>query len=157
MNKIIYVLLIIFSFYIGYIIKPNTESIIYKDIIINTTDTFINIKPHYINTITIDTIIDTLYTIDSVLVPVYIPITQKHYSDSIYNKSDTAIIDSYVSGYKVNLDSTKVIFKNKIEIPVSVYKNTSNWSIGLSAGYGISKDGFSPIIGISLNYKLFNF
>jgi len=109
--------------------------------------------PHYISKVVIrhDTlklskvVNDTVpYVKDSMI---YIPITQKVYSSDNYN--------GYVSGYDAKLDSLTMYPKSTTSTKVvTVTKEPSKWGLGISAGYGISKNGLSPYIGIGINYRL---
>jgi hypothetical protein len=78
-----------------------------------------------------------------------VPITQKVYSGADYK--------AYASGYNIKLDSLQLYPKSTtttIVKTVTVEKNRSRWNLGVSAGYGISKTGLSPYIGIGINYRL---
>jgi|WetSurMetagenome_2_1015567.scaffolds.fasta_scaffold66886_5 hypothetical protein len=80
---------------------------------------------------------------------VSIPISQKVYSGDAYK--------AYASGYRVTLDSLQLYPKNTtttITKVVTVTKNRSRWNLGISAGYGISKTGLTPYIGVGINYRL---
>jgi hypothetical protein len=156
MKYLPYIILIIISIFIGYSLHGDKKftNNIHDTIYINHTDTFISHYPVVVDSFIVDTLIDTLYTIDSIPVPVLVPIVQKQYLDSIISKKDTAIIKSYVSGYKPKLDSTIIIFKSYDEIIIP--KKDNRWQIGIIAGYGASNNGFSPIIGVGISYKLFN-
>lgn len=77
-------------------------------------------------------------------VDVTIPITQKIYSDSSYK--------AYVSGYMTSLDSIFVYPHNRI-----IRSKPKRWSLGIGAGYGIGKNGLSPTLSLSLQYKLWEF
>lgn len=82
---------------------------------------------------------DTIY--------VEIPITQKHYSDSLY--------DAWVSGYRSNLDSISIRCKETIITnKVVEYKyKTKRWGFGVSGG--CTYDGnLKPYIGIGINYNI---
>lgn len=154
MKYLPYVILLIISLFIGYSFNNGGKVITIHDTIsITHTDTFINNKPIFIDSLSIDTIIDTLLTTDSIFVPVYIPITQKQYLDSIIHKKDTAIIQTFVSGYKPKLDSSIIIFKSYDEIIIP--KKDNRWQIGFIAGYGATNKGFTPIVGVGISYRLF--
>jgi len=84
---------------------------------------------------------------------VQIPIDHKHaeYSDA----------DIWYHGYNADIDSCRVF-------PKTVYINTpyevrikekvkTRWGIGVQAGYGVSKSGLSPYIGVGVSYNLFSF
>lgn len=73
---------------------------------------------------------------------------QRHYSDSTY--------DAWVSGVDPRLDSIKTYQTNIVitkEIPVIQVKK-SRWGLGIQAGYGASKDGLSPYIGVGVSYNV---
>lgn len=63
---------------------------------------------------------------------------------------------AWVSGYDPKLDSlwiyktTNVVTK---EIPV-VQRQRSRWGVGIQAGYGASREGLSPYIGVGVSYNL---
>lgn len=84
--------------------------------------------------------------VDSALVEV--PIEQKVYGDSTYK--------AYVSGFDVSLDSIFVYRTAEVQTIKSREKG-KRWSLGLTAGYGASKDGLTPFVGIGLTYTLFDF
>ena len=73
---------------------------------------------------------------------------QRHYSDSTF--------DAWVSGVDPRLDSIKTyqtsIVINK-EIPVIQVKKT-RWGLGVNAGYGVGKGGFTPYIGVGISYNI---
>lgn len=73
---------------------------------------------------------------------------QRHYSDSTY--------DAWVSGVAPKLDSIRTYNEKLIitkEIPVTRVSNPK-FVIGLQAGYGASKEGLSPYVGIGVTYNV---
>lgn len=73
---------------------------------------------------------------------------QRHYPDSLY--------DAWVSGVDPKLDSIKIYQTNMVitkEIPVPQVRHPQ-FVIGLQAGYGASKEGVSPYIGIGVTYNV---
>lgn len=80
---------------------------------------------------------------DTVHEEIYVPvaITQKEYESENYR--------AWVSGYRPSLDSIWV-YPEKIYIK----EKARRWGIGLSAGYGVSRDGFSPYIGVGVYYRI---
>ena len=73
---------------------------------------------------------------------------QRHYSDSTF--------DAWISGVDPRLDSIKTYQTNMVitkEIPVIQVKK-SRWGLGIQAGYGASKDGLSPYIGVGVSYNV---
>lgn len=86
-------------------------------------------------------------------------IAKKDSTDLILNiRNDFNIVSYYEKG-KLVLD---VSDKNPYSITKSQrsYINLpkqKKWGIGVNAGYGISKSGLSPYIGLGVNYNLINF
>ena len=83
---------------------------------------------------------DTLY--------VYLDREQIQWRDSL--------CEVYASGINPRVDSVRHYRESKIitietQTPVKV---KDNWGVGLQAGYGASKDGLSPYIGIGLTYNI---
>lgn len=79
---------------------------------------------------------------------VIIPISQKRYADSTYT--------AWVSGYEARLDSITV-FPRTIKIREREEKPPNRWSIGVSAGYGYTRKGLSPFIGVGITYSIISF
>ena len=76
----------------------------------------------------------------------------KEYQDSNYY--------ARVSGVAPRLDELRIYPKTVYEtkyIYRDVISKPKRWGIGVSAGYGVGKHGFSPIIGITVNYNFFQF
>ena len=90
-----------------------------------------------------DTLIKHYDTVRYDSVSVIIPITQKVYKEKDYQ--------AWVSGYKPNLDSIHTFIPTTI-----IHDNTKErkWGIGISAGYGFTKNGFSPTVSIGVYCKL---
>ena len=76
-------------------------------------------------------------------VPVVVPITQKVYCDSTYT--------AWVSGYHASLDSIAVYRQMEL---VTVRQKPRRWTVGLSAGYGITPKGLQPYVGVGVSYRL---
>lgn len=96
------------------------------------------------------TVIDSVIVRSEDSIPVKIPITQKIYKDSLY--------EAWISGYEPNLDSINVFGKT---VTTTIYKatpvyKTKRWGLGVQAGYGYGKKGFSPYIGIGIQYNIYN-
>lgn len=83
-------------------------------------------------------------------IPAIIPITQKEYRDSTY--------EAWVSGYEVNLDSINVFSKTitKTIYTTSAASKNKHWGLGIQAGGGYGLHGFSPYIGIGVQYNFLN-
>ncbi|MBO6254678.1 MAG: hypothetical protein J6O49_13690 [Bacteroidaceae bacterium] len=143
------------------------EPQIYSDTIVHTdTITYIDtvryMKPIPKDSFVIrhQTITDTTHVIvndkDTTIVTNYnVPITQKEYNDSTYH--------AWVSGYEPTLDSIYVFPKyqqinNTQQINTTItkikYKNR-HWGLGVSSGIGYSPQGFTPYVGVGIQYNIF--
>ena len=81
---------------------------------------------------------------DTIREPVYIPvpITQKEYRTEDYRLS--------IPGYKPNLDYIEIYRKTE-QITKVVDRR---FGIGITAGYGIGRNGLSPYVGIGGFYRI---
>lgn len=73
----------------------------------------------------------------------------KEYQDSNYY--------AMISGISPRLDEIRIYPKTVYEtqyIYRDVVHKPKRWGIGVSAGYGIGKSGFSPILGVTFNYNI---
>lgn len=76
----------------------------------------------------------------------------KEYQDSNYY--------ARVSGVAPRLDELRIYPKTVYEtqyIYRDVVHKPKRWGIGMSAGYGVGKHGFSPVLAVTVNYNLFQF
>lgn len=111
-------------------------------------DTITIIKPQHIYKYVDRIVRDTLYSVDSILVPVDIPLETKVYQDSNYR--------AIISGYKTELDSIYIFNKNQIQYINKITYKTKKWNISPSVGlgYGMFSKRFDTYVGFSLNYNL---
>lgn len=150
-NALLIAILVIASFFSGMIvehkrIKPQ-EPIIkeYHD------TTFVDvvkteIKPIYVTKRVVDTLrvpyvvnnTDTLY--------LPLPKEEKVYEDSLYR--------AIVSGYEPSLDEISIYSKTKVVDHYIESVTKCRWGIGVQAGYGASKDGLTPYVGVGLHYNI---
>lgn len=64
-----------------------------------------------------------------------------------------------ISGVQPRLDEiwvfpktiTEYVYQDRI-----VHEKQKRWGLGLSAGYGMSKSGLSPVVAVTVNYNLFS-
>lgn len=133
-------------------ISKAVETIIERRDTLTLFDTLKVVEPKYIAVKTVDTIrvpvpipgkTDTVWA--------ELPREQKIYQDSTYL--------AYVSGYAPQLDSIDVFRKTTTITVNNIVKEYTNprWSIGVQAGYGASKDGLSPYVGVGIQYNLVSF
>ena len=74
--------------------------------------------------------------------------TQKEYKDSLYH--------AWVSGFDPALDSISVFSKTQF-VNTVIREKPKKWHLGVQGGYGVSKDGLSPYIGLGVTYSLISF
>ena len=132
-------------------ISKAVETIIERIDTLTLTDTIHTVEPKYIAVRTVDTIrvpVPVQGKTDTVWAE--LPREQKIYQDSTYL--------AYVSGYDPRLDSIDVYRKTTTITVNNVVREYTNprWSIGVQAGYGASKAGLSPYIGVGVQYNLIN-
>jgi len=85
---------------------------------------------------------DTITLRDTIYKNVYIPT-----NDYKFENKDASIV---VNGYGVELKDF-TIFRH-----TTIVKSNPKWSIGVGIGYGVAKNGLSPIVSISVNRVLFS-
>lgn len=138
-NLLIIVLIIIacFRYCSHYKIEEDTVQI----------DTITIIKPQQVIRYVDRIVRDTLYSIDSIPVPVNLPIETKVYQDSNYR--------AVISGYKASLDSISIFNKNQIQYINKIIYKTKKWNISPSVGfgYGAFNRKFDMYLGFSINYN----
>lgn len=82
---------------------------------------------------------DTVRIPDTIYVPV--PISRKTYETGDYK--------AVISGYMPNLESMTLYRKKEV-----VYEKERRFGIGITAGYGIGRNGLSPYLGIGGYYRI---
>lgn len=133
-------------------ISKAIETIIERRDTLTLFDTLKVVEPKYIAVKTVDTIrvpVPVQGKTDTVWAE--LPREQKIYQDSTYL--------AYVSGYAPQLDSIDVFRKTTTITVTNTVKEYTNprWSIGVQAGYGVSKAGLSPYVGVGIQYNLVSF
>lgn len=76
----------------------------------------------------------------------------KEYQDSNYYAK--------VSGVQPRLDELRVYPKTVYEtqyIYRDIVGKPKRWGLGLSAGYGVGKNGLTPVLAVTVNYNLWQF
>lgn len=99
----------------------------------------------------VKTIRDTLYSTDTVLTEVYIPINRYVFQDTLYRAE--------ISGYRVSLDKMEV-FNREVTNTVTntvIKRVPKRWGLGVSAGYSFTPQGFQPYVGVGVNYNVISF
>ena len=86
-----------------------------------------------------DTVRDTVY--------VQLPIEERTYQSDEYK--------AVIEGYDPRLKSMEVYPKTVYR--TEVVTKPARWGIGVHVGYGASKQGLSPYVGVGLSYNLLTF
>lgn len=91
--------------------------------------------------------VDTLYSTDSIQIPVQVPIERKTYEDSTYK--------AVVSGYMAALDTIQV-YPVYTSTTITIYKR-KRFNVGVQAGVGWGLYNKKPdlFIGLGFTYRLF--
>lgn len=74
----------------------------------------------------------------------------KEYQDSNYYAKISGIVPRLdeIRVYPKTVYETKYIYRD-------VFHKPKRWGIGLSAGYGMGRNGFSPVLAITMNWNIF--
>ena len=75
--------------------------------------------------------------------PVIIPIMEREYRTDDYR--------ILINGYNPELKSVELYPPTMLG---TIKQRNKRWGLGLSAGYGIGSDGFSPVLAVTINYNL---
>ena len=152
MKNATYIAALVVAFFLGQLFaQPDVVEVerVEYDTIVRTevvADTVERVKVVYRNLPSVEVVrTDTLVVRDTVRVAV--PISRYTFSDSLYRCE--------VEGYEVSLKRMEVF-------PRTVYRTTivrepSRWGVGVQVGYGLSREGLSPYVGVGVNYNLISF
>lgn len=91
---------------------------------------------------------DTILLVDSV--DVVLPIELKHYSDTLANNA----ISFDLKGFQCEVNN---LYLNNLKVPIIEENKVKRWGLGVQLGIGGTAKGFSPYIGLGLNYNIFSF
>lgn len=113
-------------------------------------DTMMCYKPIYVDRVQLDSVLvpvlDTMMIHDTTFV--YLEREKVTWRDSL--------CEVYASGIMASVDSVRHFQEYKYitiekQVPVKV---KSHWGIGVNAGYGVGKGGFTPYIGVGISYNI---
>lgn len=132
--------------------EPPQERIISRVDTLYVRDTLTVYRPSKVTRTVKDTVrvmvretqIDTMH--DTVFV--YLP------QESIVWQDDRCIV--YAHGINPQVDSV-THFNSGAVVTRTVTGRPKRWGIGVNAGYGMSKDGLSPYIGLGISYNIIRF
>ena len=150
--KIIWLIVVVFLFLSVFFAGRNsvtpttyeTEKIVYDTITHEFIlhDTVWREREVYVELPSVIRDVDTVFIVDTVLVEV--PIYKYHFNDDLYDIS--------IEGFGVSLNSVTIYPRTEYKTTVVTKRN--RWGLGIQAGYGISRDGLSPYIGVGVSYNL---
>jgi hypothetical protein len=159
--KYVYSILILASvFAIGWLARSSQDSVIERieylpadTVIVRDTILLPPPPPQKIYAVRTDTV--TLHTIDSdtVFIEVKVPIERKEYKTDDY----LAVIEGFRPQLVAMTVYPKIVTITKPEIRYETVKSKPRFGVGLQAGYGVTKDGLSPYLGIGIQYNLITF
>ena len=155
-DKLTFALVLLLLLGVAFLVGRWTKTAEIREVEVVKTDTltvydttFIE-KPYPVTEKVVETIYvpvtDTLHLHDTTYV--VLPRTQKEYSDSTYH--------AWVSGFLPSLDSIAVYQKTKY-ITTTIREKPKRFGVGVQAGYGFGKNGFSPYVGVGVSYNLISF
>ena len=107
--------------------------------------------------------VDTLYLLSPLPYLAWIDKTDTIYvSDSCwhlreYKEYQDSNYYAKISGISPRLDEIRIYPKMIYEtqyIYRDVVHKPKRWGLGLSAGYGVGKDGFTPVLAVTVNYNI---
>ena len=113
-------------------------------------DTIMSYKPIYVDRVKLDSVLvpvlDTMMIHDTTFV--YLEREKVTWRDSL--------CEVYASGIMASVDSVRHFQEYKYitiekQVPVKV---KTHWGLGVNAGYGVGKGGFTPYIGVGISYNL---
>lgn len=148
----IFLAMLVVCFFAGRWSKPAKENttIVERRDTVWASDTLVVDRPVYVRQKVVDTMLvpvhDTISLHDTTFVA--LERTQKEYSGEDYR--------AWVSGYNPALDRIEV-FPKTAYITNTVTEPARKWGIGVQAGCGVGKDGFTPYVGIGVSYNIIRF
>ena len=112
-------------------------------------DTTMSYRPIYVDRVKLDSVLvpvlDTMMIHDTTFV--YLEREKVTWRDSL--------CEVYASGIMASVDSVRHFQEYKYitetQVPVKV---KSHWGLGVNAGYGVGKGGFTPYIGVGISYNI---
>lgn len=154
MKYLPYILVVALAFGLGWCSRSPTEHNAGK------TDTITSV--HVVTKVDVD----TLYILSPVPYLAWVDNTETiHVSDSCwylreYKEYQDSNYYAKVSGVAPRLDEIRV-YPRTIYQTEYIYRDITQkpkrWGIGLSAGYGVGRNGITPVLAVTVNYNLWQF
>lgn len=152
MKSALYIVGLVVAFFLGYyqatpevveIERVEYDTIVKREVVADTIEC---VKVVYRNLPNVEIVRnDTIVVRDTVRVAV--PISRYTFADSLYKCE--------VEGYDVSLKRIEVYPKTIYR--TNIVREPSRWGLGVQVGYGMSREGVSPYVGVGVNYNLISF
>lgn len=152
MKSALYIVGLVVAFFVGYLLatpevveieRVEHDTIVKREVV---ADTIERVKVVYRNLPSVEIVRnDTIVVRDTVRVAV--PISRYTFADSLYKCE--------VEGYDVSLKRMEVYPKTIYR--TNIVREPSRWGIGVQVGYGMSREGLSPYVGVGVSYNLIIF
>lgn len=153
MKTLPYILISILAFGLGRFIRPDPSDSSKKSDTVTITNTVRKVD------------VDTLYLLAPQFYLAWVDhMDTIHVSDTCwhlreYKEYRDSNYYAKISGVQPRLDEIRVFPKTITEYVYQdriVREKQKRWGLGLSAGYGMSKSGLSPVVAVTVNYNLFS-
>ena len=153
MKTLPYILIAILAFGLGWFIRPDPSSRTKESDTVTITNTVRKVD------------VDTQYILLPIPYLAWVDHTDTiHVSDTCwhfreYKEYQDSIYYAKVSGVAPRLDEIRVYPKTVYETKYvyrEITQKQKRWGLGLSTGYGMSKNGLSPVVAVTVNYNLFS-
>jgi hypothetical protein len=161
MKNTLYIVGLVVAFFIGhYFATPEVVEVerVEYDTIFYERPTLSNVTRTEFRTIRLpimlfapaDTVWRERMVVDSVEVEV--AMERRMYQDSTYRAQ---VSGPAIGGFHPSLDWVEVLNKNTYT--TTTIKKPRRWGVGVQVGYGMSREGLSPYIGVGISYNLITF
>ena len=152
MKNTLYIVGLVVAFFGGYLLatpevveieRVEYDTIVQREVV---ADTIEKVRVVYRNLPSVEVVRnDTIIVHDTVRVAV--PISRYTFADSLYKCE--------VEGYDVSLKRMEVYPRTIYR--TNIVRQPSRWGIGVQVGYGASKHGLSPYVGVGVQYNILSF
>lgn len=158
MKSALYIVGLVVAFFVGYLLAtPETveiERVEYDTMRVNvpvpyevTRTEFRTLRLPVMLFAPADTVWRERTVVDSVEVEV--SMERRLYEDSTYRAQ---VSGPAIGGLHSSLDWVEVYNRT-----TTITKKPSRWGLGVQVGYGMSREGVSPYVGVGVNYNLISF
>lgn len=153
MKTLPYILIAILAFGLGWFICPDPSASSKKSDTVTITNTVRKVD------------VDTLYLLAPQFYLAWVDKTDTiHVSDTCwhlreYKEYQDSNYYAKISGVTPRLHEIRVYPKTVYETKYvyrEITQKQKRWGLGLSAGYGVGRNGLSPVVAVTVNYNLFS-